>query len=95
MAIIALRDVKTEEQSELREMVAAYHTEQLPDALVARDPRRAAMEDASREASRVVRLTDPEEGQARVSRLADSPEAPVVRFDWIWSYDAERAMAAG
>jgi hypothetical protein len=41
----------------------------------------------------VVRLTDAAEVQARNARLADSPEAPVERFDWIWSYDAASAMA--
>ena len=43
----------------------------------------------------MVRLTDPAEVEARNARLADSPEAPVARFDWIWSYDVERAMADG
>lgn len=41
MAIIALQDITTEEQDELREMVAAYWAELVPDAPVARDPRRA------------------------------------------------------
>ena len=41
----------------------------------------------------MVRLTDPAEVQARNARLANSPEAPVARFDWIWSYDVESAMA--
>jgi salicylate hydroxylase len=54
-----------------------------------------AVQAASREASRVVRLTDPEQVQARNARLADSSEAPIARFDWIWSYDAERAKASG
>jgi salicylate hydroxylase len=57
-----------------------------------RRERTAAVQAASREASRVVRLTDPAEVQARNAGLAESPEAPVDRFDWIWSYDAERAM---
>jgi ribosomal protein S18 acetylase RimI-like enzyme len=42
MATIALQDITTEEQDELREMVAAYWAELVPDAPVARDPRRAA-----------------------------------------------------
>lgn len=42
MATIALRDIATEEQDDLREMVAAYWAELVPDAPVARDPRRAA-----------------------------------------------------
>jgi salicylate hydroxylase len=57
-----------------------------------RRERTAAVQAASREASRVVRLTDPAEVLARNARLAESPEAPVDRFDWIWSYDVERAM---
>jgi salicylate hydroxylase len=60
-----------------------------------RRERTAAVQAASREASRVVRLTDAEEVQARNARLAASPEAPIARFDWIWSYDVERAMANG
>ena len=39
--------------------------------------------------------SDPAEVQARNARLAASPEAPIARFDWIWSYDVERAMANG
>ena len=42
MAVIALQDVAAEEQDELREMVAAYWAELVPDAPVAHDPRRAA-----------------------------------------------------
>src|SRR5215211_276046 len=42
MAAIALREITTEEQNELREMVAAYWAELVPDAPVAHDPRRAA-----------------------------------------------------
>ena len=57
-----------------------------------RRERTAAVQAASRDASRVVRLTDPAEVLARNARLAESLEAPVDRFDWIWSYDAERAM---
>jgi salicylate hydroxylase len=60
-----------------------------------RRERTAAVQAASREASRVVRLTDLAEVEARNARLADSPEAPVERFDWIWSYDVERSMADG
>jgi salicylate hydroxylase len=60
-----------------------------------RRERTAAVQAASREASRVVRLTDSAEVQARNARLADSPEAPVARFDWIWSYDPESSLVAG
>jgi salicylate hydroxylase len=57
--------------------------------------RTAAVQAASRDASRVVRLTDPAEVQARNARLAESPEAPIERFDWIWSYDVGVATADG
>jgi ribosomal protein S18 acetylase RimI-like enzyme len=42
MAIVALQDIATRERDELREMVAAYWAELVPDAPVAHDPRRAA-----------------------------------------------------
>jgi salicylate hydroxylase len=58
-----------------------------------RRARTAAVQAASREASRVVRLTDAAEVQARNARLGDNPGAPIARFDWIWSYDVERALA--
>ena len=60
-----------------------------------RRERTAAVQAASREAGREVQLTDPAEVQARNARMRDNPEAPVARFDWIWGYDVERAMADG
>jgi ribosomal protein S18 acetylase RimI-like enzyme len=42
MAIIALRDITTAEQGELRAMVAAYWAELVPGAPVTHDPQRAA-----------------------------------------------------
>lgn len=54
-----------------------------------RRERTAAVQSASREAGRWVQLVDPAEVAARNARLGDSPEAPVARFDWIWSYDVE------
>ena len=42
MADIALQDITTGEQDELREMVAVYWAELVPDAPVTHDPRRAA-----------------------------------------------------
>ncbi|MCA1666349.1 MAG: FAD-dependent monooxygenase, partial [Thermomicrobia bacterium] len=57
--------------------------------------RTAAVQAASREAGRLVQLTDPTEVEARNARLSANPEAPVARFDWLWSYDVERAMAEG
>jgi salicylate hydroxylase len=60
-----------------------------------RRERAAAVQAASREAGRAVRLTDPAAVAERNARLAASPEAPVARFDWLWRYDVERAMADG
>jgi 2-polyprenyl-6-methoxyphenol hydroxylase-like FAD-dependent oxidoreductase len=57
--------------------------------------RTAAVQAASREAGRVVRLTDAAAVAERNARLAASPEAPVARFDWLWRYDVERAIADG
>jgi len=42
MAIVALQNIASEEQNELREMVAAYWAKLVPDAPVSQDPRRAA-----------------------------------------------------
>lgn len=58
-----------------------------------RRERTAAVQAASRDAGRMVQLVDSAEVAARNARLGDSPEAPVARFDWIWSYDVEHAMA--
>ena len=60
-----------------------------------RRDRTAAVQTASRDAGRLVHLTDPAEVQARNARLSDNPEAPIARFDWIWSYDPETATADG
>ena len=57
-----------------------------------RQERAAAVQAASREAGRLVRLTDTLEVEARNVHLSASLEAPVARFDWIWRYDVERAM---
>jgi salicylate hydroxylase len=58
-----------------------------------RRERTAAVQIASREAGRVVRLTDPAEVQVRNARLGANPEARAERFDWIWRYDVERSLA--
>jgi hypothetical protein len=42
-----------------------------------------------------VHLTDPAAVQARNARLSANPEAPVDRFDWIWSHDVETATVDG
>ncbi len=60
-----------------------------------RHERTAAVQAASREAGRLVQLTDAAAVEARNARLSASPEAPVARFDWIWSYDVEKALAEG
>jgi len=60
-----------------------------------RRERTAAVQAASRDAARLVQLTDPAEVEARNARLSANPEAPVARFDWIWRYDVESAMAEG
>ncbi len=60
-----------------------------------RHERTAAVQAASREAGRLAQLTDAAAVETRNARLSASPEAPVARFDWLWSYDVERAMADG
>lgn len=57
-----------------------------------RHERTAAVQAASREAGRLVRLTDSTQVAERNARLSASPEAAVARFDWIWRYDVERAL---
>ena len=60
-----------------------------------RGERAAAVQVASRDSGRMMQLMDPAEVMARNARLSETPEAPVARFDWIWSYDVESAMADG
>ncbi len=60
---------------------------------VLRRERTAAVQAASREAGRQAQLANPAEVAARNTRLRDSPEAPIARFDWIWNYDVERVVA--
>ena len=60
-----------------------------------RRERTAAIQTASRDTGRMVHLMDLAEVEARNARLRADPEAPVARFDWIWSYDPESAMADG
>jgi salicylate hydroxylase len=55
--------------------------------------RAAAVQEASRQAASVVHLSDPVEVAARNQRLAATPEAPIARFDWIWSYDVTQVRA--
>ncbi len=55
--------------------------------------RTAAAQTASRDQSRMVRLTDAAQIAARNAWMGASAEAYLARFDWIWGYDVERAMA--
>ncbi len=38
-----------------------------------------------------MQLTDPAEVYERNARLSENPEAPIARFDWIWSHDVDTA----
>jgi len=58
-----------------------------------RRERAAAIQIASRNSGRLMQLTEPVEVMARNARLSENPEAPIARFDWIWRYDVESAMA--
>lgn len=59
-----------------------------------RRDRTAAVQIAAQEAGRMVQAMAAAEVEARNAKLRATPEAPIARFDWIWSYDVERAMAA-
>ena len=54
-----------------------------------RRDRTAAVQLAARDAGRMVQAMDPAEVAARNARLGASPEAPIARFDWIWSHDVD------
>ena len=82
MATIALRDITIEEQDELREMVAAYWAELVPDAPVACDPRRAAAYFAEH-----FRFGDDTVSLWWV--LIDATKAGFVRVD-LWATEDER-----
>lgn len=56
-----------------------------------RRERTAAIQAASRDAGRLVQLTDPAEVYERNARLSEDPAAPIARFDWIWSHDVDTA----
>lgn len=53
-----------------------------------RKDRATRVQTASRDAGRMMQLTDPAEVEARNARLSANPEAPTARFDWVWSHDA-------
>ena len=50
------------------------------------------MQAASREAGRLVQLTEPADVFERNARLSANPEAPIARFDWIWSHDVDARL---
>jgi salicylate hydroxylase len=58
-----------------------------------RQERAGAVQIAARDSGRLMQLADPAEVMARNARLSENPEAPISRFDWIWRYDVEGAMA--
>jgi 2-polyprenyl-6-methoxyphenol hydroxylase-like FAD-dependent oxidoreductase len=60
-----------------------------------RQQRTAALQAASRAAGGMLQLSDQAEVDARNSRMLEDPEAQVARFDWVWGYDVDRAMADG
>lgn len=59
-----------------------------------RRDRTAAVQTAARDTGRMVQATDPAEVAARNARLGANPEAPLARFDWIWSYDATAGLSS-
>jgi salicylate hydroxylase len=60
-----------------------------------RRERTAAIQTASRDAGRMMHLTDPADVEARNARLRADPDAAAARFDWIWSHDVVTATADG
>jgi salicylate hydroxylase len=61
----------------------------ITDYVQRRCDRTAAVQASARDAGRMVQLTDAGQVATRNARLARDPEAPIDRFDWIWSYDPE------
>jgi salicylate hydroxylase len=72
-------------KSSLQDPVAAFRAYE-----AVRKERTAKVQIASRDAGRMMQLTDLAEVEARNSRLSASPEAPVSRFDWVWSHSETR-----
>jgi salicylate hydroxylase len=60
-------------------------------AVVRRD-RADAIQAASRDQGRTAHLDDPEQVRARNERMRANPDVFRAGWDWIWSYDAERAL---
>jgi len=57
-----------------------------------RRERAAAVQEASRQAAYLVQLGNPAEVAVRNRSLAENPEAPIARFDSVWSYDVEQTL---
>jgi salicylate hydroxylase len=58
-----------------------------------RRERAAALQAASRAAGAGLQLSDAAEVAARNAQMLDDPAAQLARFDWVWGYDVENAMA--
>ena len=54
-----------------------------------------ALQAASRDQGRDLQLSDAAEVAGRNTRMRESPEAPVARYDWAWGYDVDKAMDDG
>jgi salicylate hydroxylase len=65
----------------------------LRDYAARRVDRTAAMQAGSREAGRTMHLADTEAVRARNERMRADPEAHVARYDWIYGYNVEDALA--
>jgi salicylate hydroxylase len=60
-----------------------------------RQERTAALQVASRAAGGNLQLSDPAEVATRNSGMLADPEAQIARYDWVWGYDVDTAMADG
>lgn len=60
-----------------------------------RRERTDAVQAASRSMGRTTQLSDPAEVAARNARMRKEADAYADRYDWLWGYDLEQAMANG
>jgi salicylate hydroxylase len=58
-----------------------------------RRERATALQAASREQGRDLQLTDESAVAARNAQMRGDPDAPLARYDWVWGYDVEKAIA--
>jgi len=58
-----------------------------------RHDRTAAMQAGSREAGRTMHLAEPDAVRVRNERMRGDPAAHVARYDWIYGYDVNEALA--